>query len=396
MPADAKVHAVSAVCRLCLNVIPNAELLTLSIFSPASPQTQSCSITISDIIKQHFGSIQFPTSPPNSNPITRDNGHSDARSSTRVCQQCWHVTDQFHQLYTVVRQNESDLQRLVVAESQTKHGTVELKFDFQTTDVKAEGLDEANDEDAEVDLSISFADEVVKVESNDADDNVGASPSLIITHLDDEGADENDDVVSDDQSTTAVVRRSSGRSKVPRSTKAERKKRSPMKRLASRSPDITAIDDEEIPKKPPKRRTAAENLAQDQRLHEFFRMQCDQCDERFRVLQDAVVHYRQQHGCAGYITCCGRRFFNRSLVQDHIELHSDPDAFRCEPCGRSYISGSALRVHQLTHVDARLKKHRCVVCAALFPKKFQLEQHQRQMHAVNAAKSRECDICGKL
>lgn len=260
-----------------------------------------------------------------------------------VCQQCWATTEQFHLLlFTTVQHHESFLARQAL----------DLKFfdvqnspaDVSIFNCKVEILDDDN----------HFAEE--------PDSKPASRPSTPLSTSDWDPLTE------------------------------DRDKQPPKKRVKTTKSTPVAAGRRQT------KFTSAEIDEQNDRVREFFQMRCDLCATEFELMHDAIKHYREEHGQPGYLKCCGKKFFKRGLVLDHIRFHADPNAFHCASCSRSYISQVALKMHMtIRHHNQPLSKPlKCVVCALEFVKQFQLMQHQRQVHAVNTHKSFGCDICGKL
>lgn len=67
---------------------------------------------------------------------------------------------------------------------------------------------------------------------------------------------------------------------------------------------------------------------QDQQIREFFEMCCEICKLSFHTMREAIQHYRKSHQQAGYLVCCERKFFRRSVALDHIRLHINPNALQ--------------------------------------------------------------------
>lgn len=62
----------------------------------------------------------------------------------------------------------------------------------------------------------------------------------------------------------------------------------------------------------------------DKQIKTFFKMECEVCGIGFISYLEAKRHYRQTHKQAGYISCCGRKFFRRFKILDHIMKHTNP------------------------------------------------------------------------
>ena len=57
-------------------------------------------------------------------------------------------------------------------------------------------------------------------------------------------------------------------------------------------------------------------------------MSCEICDTIFESFLSAKKHYRTKHSRSGFLVCCGKRFFRRGRLLDHINRHLNPIAFK--------------------------------------------------------------------
>ena len=123
---------------------------------------------------------------------------------------------------------------------------------------------------------------------------------------------------------------------------------------------------------------------------------------------------------------CGK-FYRVPHIYDHEKHHEDPDAFKCDKCGRTYGSSASLKFHQKRcldtdgsttasmmrecrfcgrmfaraylalhekrHVEARIKRpFTCEICARCYSKEKALNAHMRRHTEVPKF---ACDVCGK-
>lgn len=86
------------------------------------------------------------------------------------------------------------------------------------------------------------------------------------------------------------------------STTAEKKKSTSKKSLAAADDEISDPEG-------------------DEQIRNFFKMNCDVCSMAFDTFFDARTHYKIVHKQAGYITCCGKKYFRRSRAVAHISKH---------------------------------------------------------------------------
>ncbi len=135
---------------------------------------------------------------------------------------------------------------------------------------------------------------------------------------------------------------------------------------------------------------------EDAQIREFFSMICEICsDVEFETFMKAKNHYRTVHNTVGYLTCCGKKFLRRGRVLDHIYRHLNPDAYRCDPCGKRFADKFALKNHIENHEPFNSRAYKCGLCASSFTKASKLAQHERIRHCSNEDKKFNCDKCKK-
>lgn len=134
---------------------------------------------------------------------------------------------------------------------------------------------------------------------------------------------------------------------------------------------------------------------EDAQIREFFSMVCEICSDKFETFIKAKNHYRIVHNTVGYLTCCGKKFLRRGRVLDHIHRHLNPDAYRCDPCGRSFADKFALKNHIENHEPFDSRAFKCNLCSSSFTKASKLAQHERSRHCSDGEKKFQCDKCSK-
>lgn len=68
--------------------------------------------------------------------------------------------------------------------------------------------------------------------------------------------------------------------------------------------------------------------AENQMIREYFKMNCGICDEHFENFRNVQSHFQKMHNSSGYLICCGKKFYRRGLLLDHVSRHVDPDKFK--------------------------------------------------------------------
>lgn len=131
-------------------------------------------------------------------------------------------------------------------------------------------------------------------------------------------------------------------------------------------------------------------------IREIFTMKCDICsDVDFESLLEARKHYRKVHKIKGYLVCCGRKFGRHYLIMNHVQSHINPDAFRCDQCGKRFRCKDALNAHINNHVPLDSRAFKCSLCTSSFAQKGLLTLHVKTKHTSKTGEKFPCDKCDK-
>lgn len=63
----------------------------------------------------------------------------------------------------------------------------------------------------------------------------------------------------------------------------------------------------------------------DEQIKSFYQMKCEICESHFETFAEAVRHYDDKHKQSAFITCCGKKYFHRIRLFDHLMEHTNPD-----------------------------------------------------------------------
>lgn len=132
--------------------------------------------------------------------------------------------------------------------------------------------------------------------------------------------------------------------------------------------------------------------------------ECSICKKTFKTDSAVKVHVQNVHldpaskkvvlKRDSLITCdiCGKNLVSKTVLENHMKIHSDECSYECKICGRKFKQSSCLSNHQKLHTDVR--KFTCTVdsCGNTFRQKAHLEAH---MTTHSGEKKFICTICGK-
>ncbi|GAB0099163.1 hypothetical protein DMENIID0001_150090 [Sergentomyia squamirostris] len=168
-----------------------------------------------------------------------------------------------------------------------------------------------------------------------------------------------------------------------------RKKRLP----AKKKQEIVNEVNENEPKNMRRKVNVRETIRQ---IEEFYKMTCDTCQETFSTLRELQHHHRNDHNQLPYIMCCKTKLLRPNKMREHIEYHRNPEAFKCEECGKSFISSENRNLHKLkAHTPAEQHQYRCEKCPKTFVLQDQLRRHT-YIHIPKEERQFKCQHCNKL
>jgi len=148
-----------------------------------------------------------------------------------------------------------------------------------------------------------------------------------------------------------------------------------------------------------------------------FLFTCHNCDIKFIDCQDFNAHSRNKHGIVnpilenvkqghgkpGQCPICGKVYGSRSMLQHHIVLHTNKEAYQCDICHKNLQSPHSLKYHKKIHSGSShpsflYKNHHdsiCELCGRVFPFKGDLKKHMKKSHKDRDPTSDEKFSCSK-
>ncbi|XP_315481.4 transcription factor grauzone [Anopheles gambiae] len=133
----------------------------------------------------------------------------------------------------------------------------------------------------------------------------------------------------------------------------------------------------------------ANQLENDKIITQFFTLECEICAATAESFVQLLDHYRTAHKTKGYVRCCGKQFFRRYILVDHIAAHRG--TIRCEICHKTYKTKRYLALHfAKSHSGETDRPFKCGKCHVSYPKQYLLRAHEL-MHV-----QQQCHICEKV
>lgn len=123
-------------------------------------------------------------------------------------------------------------------------------------------------------------------------------------------------------------------------------------------------------------------------------LSCDVCYVKFVDFAELKRHFRSVHKSRGYAVCCNKKLFKRGLVVDHINVHNNPEHFKCTKCDKVLADRMCLRNHDLLfHQNEESLIYQCEHCPEKFAKKYLLDHHNVK-HIRKDKSKLTCPTCG--
>lgn len=140
----------------------------------------------------------------------------------------------------------------------------------------------------------------------------------------------------------------------------------------------------------------------DEELLAFYKkINCDICYEEkgeelcYENFGDLKNHITNIHNKTPYLKCpiCMKKNVCRQQLIVHIDVHDNPDRYRCDICGEvfQFLDKHKFKVHG-REAEAEEKNYSCEHCGKAFRSSLNLQNHIDRVHGL---KDTICDICNK-
>ncbi|XP_059619173.1 zinc finger protein 320-like [Phlebotomus argentipes] len=131
------------------------------------------------------------------------------------------------------------------------------------------------------------------------------------------------------------------------------------------------------------------------RIEDFYKLECNQCPEKFSKLKELQAHYPAVHKRKAYVFCCKVKLSRLSRMLQHIDFHMNPDIFKCQECGKNFKNKVGLQLHKVnSHTPQEKHIFKCSKCPRTFMNKHRLGNHS-STHLKDSEKKHICLECGK-
>uniref|UniRef100_A0A1I8JTE2 Transcription factor grauzone n=1 Tax=Anopheles arabiensis TaxID=7173 RepID=A0A1I8JTE2_ANOAR len=265
----------------------------------------------------------------------------------QVCQQCQTTVAEFHVYSQQVEANQRQLRLELATDMDVEPEPVKVEPTLKIEILPAEGLEELPPGIECVDVKEEYDGSITAQSESDLD-------------------------ASTDDEYVVATRRKVRRKARERKERKERKEES-----AERGKDKSEGNG------------AARQQEKDDRIKEFYTLECEICSILLDDFVQLQEHYQLVHDTRGYIRCCNKQLFHRYTLLDHIAVHRG--TIRCEVCDRTYKTKRYLALHMAkSHGTEEERPFKCDQCGLAYPKQYLLRSHQL-MH-VQA----ECHVCKKV
>lgn len=265
----------------------------------------------------------------------------------QVCQQCQTTVAEFHVYSQQVEANQRQLRLELATDTDVEPEPVKVEPDLQIEIMPAEGLEELPPGIECVDVKEEYDGSITAQSESDLEAN------------------------TDDEYVVATRR------KVRRKARERKERKERKEESAERGKDKSEGNG------------AARQQEKDDRIKEFYTLECEICSILLDDFVQLQEHYQLVHDTRGYIRCCNKQLFHRYTLLDHIAVHRG--TIRCEVCDRTYKTKRYLALHMAkSHGTEEERPFKCDQCGLAYPKQYLLRSHQL-MH-VQA----ECHVCKKV
>lgn len=129
--------------------------------------------------------------------------------------------------------------------------------------------------------------------------------------------------------------------------------------------------------------------------------QCSECGIAFEQYAKLKTHMQNVHAIGKQHLCpiCGKRFWGKSVLENHVACHENGTWFECHLCGALMKDLTNLKKHLVKCSKKKMptekQKFVCGECGKGYSRKDSLDDHVRVMHSNETHRVWACEKCGK-
>ncbi|XP_053688247.1 zinc finger and BTB domain-containing protein 14-like [Sabethes cyaneus] len=118
---------------------------------------------------------------------------------------------------------------------------------------------------------------------------------------------------------------------------------------------------------------------------------CSFCGKGHNTKNDLRIHINNRHNATHFFSCetCGLQFKRKSVLNDHVIIHTNKKDFKCDKCDKEFMLLSALKKHCKTVHDK--VRYACELCDESYCRRKKLKDHIEYVHGIQSRFV--CDIC---
>lgn len=335
-----------------------------------------------------------------------------------ICNQCWDKLRDFNEFYEFVAKVHNEQTKCLQEQLVEDTGGMQDEKSIWDTNIKTETLEETLDENVE--LHFFETDEVFT--ENPLMDLGSEEGNDMEEFLSQETENKKDkSKCGKTKRTRKVVKRA----KTPETSDSDDDNDQPLSSLlddiknedsdGSYEPNNETKETVDTKKKPKRSSTRTENKRpkksdkvsepkrrkghvlleeNDALIKKHIKMLCQVCSYIGEDFSNLIKHYKEEHiGVKPYIKCCERKLDCPSDILQHAYFHEDPEHFKCQECGKTFINNSGLKDHFMKHHEPEENlPYGCDECPRRFSRKNLLAHHKAK-HIPKTERSHFCEIC---
>lgn len=105
---------------------------------------------------------------------------------------------------------------------------------------------------------------------------------------------------------------------------------------------------------------------------------CEICGIDSQTFQKFQKHSLEEHNSKGYVICCGRKYYKKTTLLEHVLHLTNPDLFKCDICLKNFANKVTMLKHKREiHQPEEMKIFLCNRCPKKFARQSQLSYHQK-------------------